>query len=146
MNADDRYTLRIERTFDATAEEVFDAWTSEEVMRRWFHAGPDWETTKAEVDLRIGGRIRVAMRDPSGSEAVGAGEYTAIERPHRLAFTWAFDDDPSNRQMIELEFTEREGRTTVVMVNSDISREDRREAQRTGWHACFDNMERALAA
>ena len=32
------YVLEIERTFDAPAEEVFDAWTSEEVLRRWFHA------------------------------------------------------------------------------------------------------------
>jgi len=35
--------VRIERTFDAPAEHVFDAWTSAEVMRRWFHCFPDWE-------------------------------------------------------------------------------------------------------
>ena len=52
------HVLRIERTFDAPAEEVFDAWTSEEVLRRWFHADPDWETPSAEVDLRVGGTVR----------------------------------------------------------------------------------------
>jgi uncharacterized protein YndB with AHSA1/START domain len=34
--------VRIERTFAASAEDVFDAWTSPEVMRRWFHPAPDW--------------------------------------------------------------------------------------------------------
>ena len=43
-------TLRIERTYQAPAEAVFDAWTSVEVIRRWWHAEHDWETTEAEVD------------------------------------------------------------------------------------------------
>jgi uncharacterized protein YndB with AHSA1/START domain len=50
------YVVRIERTFDAPAEAVFDAWTSSEVMRGWFHCAPDWETPEAEVDLRSAGR------------------------------------------------------------------------------------------
>jgi uncharacterized protein YndB with AHSA1/START domain len=44
MNRPPGYVVRIERTFDAPAEAVFDAWTRPEVMRRWWHAGPDWET------------------------------------------------------------------------------------------------------
>jgi uncharacterized protein YndB with AHSA1/START domain len=47
------YVLVIERTFDAPAEEVFEAWTSEEVLRRWFRGDPKWETPTAEVDLRV---------------------------------------------------------------------------------------------
>ena len=57
--------LRIERAFDAPAERVFEAWTSEEVLRRWLHAGPDWETPTADVDLRVGGAIRIVMRGPA---------------------------------------------------------------------------------
>jgi uncharacterized protein YndB with AHSA1/START domain len=45
--------LRIERTFDAPVERFFEAWTSEEVLRRWLHGMPDWETPTAEVDLRV---------------------------------------------------------------------------------------------
>ena len=44
MTADSGHVLRIERAFAASAEEVFDAWTSPEVMRRWFHCAHDWET------------------------------------------------------------------------------------------------------
>jgi uncharacterized protein YndB with AHSA1/START domain len=58
--------LRIQRTFDAPVERVFDAWTSEEVLRRWLRGMPGWETPTAEVDLRVGGRIRIVMRDPAG--------------------------------------------------------------------------------
>ncbi|MGA8926312.1 MAG: SRPBCC domain-containing protein, partial [Solirubrobacterales bacterium] len=94
---------------------------------------------------RVGGRVRVVMRDPDGEPVAAGGEYTLIERPHRLAFTWTFDDAPSNQQMIELEFTERDGVTTVLFVNSDIS-EARREAQDEGWRTCFDEIGRLLAS
>ena len=67
-------TLRIERTFDAPAERVFEAWTSEEVLRRWFHVYPEWDTPTAEVDLQVGGEVRVVMRDPSDGAEYGARE------------------------------------------------------------------------
>ena len=146
MTEDSAAVVRIERTFSANAEDVFDAWTSEEVIRRWFKPGRDWQEPSAEVDLRVGGTIRVVMRDPDGAAVGASGEYTLIDRPNKLAFTWTFDDDPSNQQMIELEFTEQDGATTVLFVNSNISNEERRDSQYSGWQACLDNMEIALAA
>lgn len=140
------FELRIERTFDASAEEVFDAWTNAEVLRRWFHAGPDWDTPTAEVDLRVGGKVRVAMREPDGTEHAMGGEFTLIDRPGRLAMTWTFDDWPEKQQMIELELTERDGRTTVVLINSGIDTEQHRAEQQGGWKDCLDSLERALAA
>ncbi len=139
------HVLRIERTFAASAEEVFDAWTSAEVMRRWFHAGADWETPKAEVDLRVGGTVSVVMRAPDGSESSAQGEYQVIERPHRLVMTWTFDSDPSNEQLMELSFAESEGATTVVLVNSRIASDERRESQEWGWNECLNELERALS-
>jgi uncharacterized protein YndB with AHSA1/START domain len=139
--------LRIERTFSAPAEKVFEAWTSEEVLRRWLHGMTGWETPIAEVDLRVGGRVRVVMRNRADGAEVGAtGEYTVVDPPHRLAFTWVWDHDPGNVQMIELEFSERDGATTVVMINSGIPTERQEEEQKGGWHTCFDNLERTLAS
>jgi uncharacterized protein YndB with AHSA1/START domain len=138
------HVVRIERTFAASAEDVFDAWTSPEVMRRWLHPAPDWTTPEAEVDLRVGGTIRVVMRRPDGTESRAQGEYTLIDRPHRLVMTWSFYDDLSNEQLIELCFSESEGSTTVLMLNTRISTDERRDAQDVGWRGCFDELERAL--
>jgi uncharacterized protein YndB with AHSA1/START domain len=136
--------VRIERTFTATPEDVFDAWTSAEVMRRWFHAGPDWETPVAEVDLRVGGEVRVVMQTPEGTDHGARGEYTLIDRPRRLMMRWTFDDDPANEQLIELTFSESEGATTVLMVNSGISSGERRASQDRGWRECLAELERTL--
>jgi uncharacterized protein YndB with AHSA1/START domain len=140
------YALRIERTFDARPEAVFDAWTRPEVMRRWFHCEPDWETPQVEVDLRLGGKVRVVMRRPDGTEIGASGEYILIDRPRRLEMAWTFDDDPANRQLLELSFYESAGATTVVMLNSGISTDERRNAQQYGWHGCFDELRKALGA
>jgi uncharacterized protein YndB with AHSA1/START domain len=137
--------LRIERTFDAPVERVFEAWTSEEVLRRWLHGMPGGDTPTAEVDLRVGGRIRIVMRDPSGAESGATGEYSMVDPPHRLVFTWVWDDQPDQPQLIELEFSERDGRTTVVMTNSSIPTDERWESQRRGWNVCYDNLDRVLA-
>ena len=145
MSEGSGYVVRIERTFPASAAEVFDAWTSAEVMRRWLHVAPDWETPVADVDLRVGGRVRVVMRRPDGTEAGARGEYRLIDRPRRLVMMWSFDVEPSNEQVIELTFTESEGATTVLMVNSRISTDERRDSQYAGWHGCLGELERMFA-
>jgi uncharacterized protein YndB with AHSA1/START domain len=145
VSAEHGCTLRIERTFAAPAEEVFDAWTSPEVMRRWFHCQPTWETPVAEVDLRLSGKIRVVMRRPDGTEAGAQGRFTLIDRPRRLVMTWTFDDDPSNDQLLELTFSESDGATTVLLVNSRISTDERRDGQVSGWYGCLDELDRVLA-
>jgi uncharacterized protein YndB with AHSA1/START domain len=140
------YVVRIERTFDAPAEDVFDAWTSPEVMRRWYHVGPEWETPEVEVDLRVGGKVRVVMRGPDGTEAELSGEYREIDRPHRLVMTCTFSDDSTRtEQLIELTFSEQDGSTKVMLINSGIPNDERRDAQHWGWDACLDELEGELA-
>ena len=137
-------TLRIERTFQAPAEAVFDAWTSEEVLLRWWHAGHDWETAEAEVDLRVGGAVRVVMRDPhKGAEYGGGGNYTEVEPPTRLAFTWTWDGD-TRQTLIEVDFHETDGITTVSFTHSRLWDEEAARDHTDGWGKLFDNLERTL--
>jgi uncharacterized protein YndB with AHSA1/START domain len=114
-------------------------------MQRWLHPAPDWETPEADVDLRVGGTVRVVMRRPDGTEIEARGEYTRIDRPHLLVMTWTFGDEPSNEQLMELSFTESEGSTTVRLVNTGISTDERRDAQDWGWRGCLDELDRVLA-
>jgi len=140
-------TLRIERVFQAPAERVFEAWTSEEVLRRWFHAEHGWETPEAQVDLRLGGAVRVVMRDPAaGRDIGGGGTYTEIDPPSRLAFTWTWDDDAERETLIELDFLEAEGRTTVLLTHSALADEDAVRRHEDGWSQCLANLGRALEA
>ncbi len=137
----DLTALRVERTYRAPAQAVFDAWTNPEVMRRWWHAGDaTWENTAAEADLRPGGRLRVVMRAPDGASYGGGGAYTAIEPPTLLAFTWAWDDAPSGTStQIELRFSESDGATTVVLTHAGLS-EEAVSGHSDGWQQALANL------
>ena len=87
-------SLRVERTFDASPEDVFDAWTNPEVLRRWWRPNPAWSTPVAEVDLRVGGRYRISMEDPeTGPSITAGGEYSEVSRPRRLVYSWQWEED-----------------------------------------------------
>ena len=142
----ERQTLTMERTYAASAERVFEAFTSEEVLRRWFHAGPDWETPEAQVDLRVGGEVRIVMRNPhEDARYGGGGRYTEIDPPRRLAFTWIWDDDREQvEQMIEVDFAETDGRTTVRFVHRDLWDEEAVASHEGGWGNAFENLRREV--
>jgi uncharacterized protein YndB with AHSA1/START domain len=77
---------RIRRRFSALAEDVFDAWLDPELVRQWFGPGLG-EMTRIDIDPRVGGTFCLVQRR-KGEDAPHTGEYTAVERPRRLAFTW----------------------------------------------------------
>jgi uncharacterized protein YndB with AHSA1/START domain len=144
MNA--KTTLRMRRTYEAPAQRVFDAWTSEEVLRRWFHAQPGWDTPEAEVDVRVGGALRLVMRDPEkGAEYGGGGHYTVVDPPGRLAFTWVWDYEP-HETLIEISFEEADGVTTMHFTHIGLWSAEAVRDHEQGWNNCFANLERALEA
>jgi uncharacterized protein YndB with AHSA1/START domain len=130
--------LRIERTYNAPVQRVFDAWTSEEVLSRWWRLERDWEKSDAEIDLRVGGAVRVVMHDPeTGREIGGGGLYTEVEPPSRLAFTWLWDGH-TTRTLIEIDFSESDGVTTVVFTHSDLWDEEAVRDHERDWNRMFD--------
>lgn len=140
----DSRTLRITRTFQAPVEAVFDAWTSEEMLRRWWHTEVGWETAEAEVDLCVGGVVRVVMRDPNNdAEYGGGGRYAEIDPPNRLAFTWIWDGD-TRRTLVEIDFEEIDGITTVSFAHSHLWDEEAVRRHEDGWCKLFDNLERTV--
>lgn len=135
--------LRLERTFAAPREEVFDAWTNPEVLRRWWAAGPDWDTPAAEVDLREGGRYSLSMRNPeSGDTHTVVGEYREVRPPERLVYTWAWEGESPEpgETVVTVEFGDRGGETEVVLVHEGLSSEHSRGVHEHGWNGVLENL------
>lgn len=147
MSAPDERTLRIERVFAALVTDTFDAWTTVDVLRLWWPAGPGWDTPVAEIDVRVGGRLRLVMRDLDGNEFGGDGHYRVVDRPHRLAFSWRWDSTVlgTHEQLVEVTFTDNgDSTTTVVLTNTGLTESEER-SHRDGWAASFDNLDVVLA-
>jgi uncharacterized protein YndB with AHSA1/START domain len=138
--------LHMERTFDAPPDAVFDAWTNPEVLRRWWAAAPGWSTALAEVDLRPGGRYRLAMRDSdSGDVHTVGGEYVEVEPPARLVYTWTWEGDPvemkgSENSVVTVHFRAEGAGTRVVLDHTRLADDEIVAKHEHGWNACLDNL------
>ncbi len=145
----DAATLRLQRTFAAPPEDVFDAWTNPEVLRRWWAADPSWSSPGCDVDLRVGGRYVLRMRDEQTGElhAVG-GEYREVERPRRLVYTWSWHGEggpnPGHVSLVAVEFRGEGERTTVVLEHTGLPDEASRRRHGDGWRATFDSLARRI--
>jgi uncharacterized protein YndB with AHSA1/START domain len=78
------------REFDAPRELVYKAYTTPELVKRWW-AGKKGTVTVAEIDLRVGGRWRYALVTPEGYEVGFHGEYSEIVPNERLVNTEIFE-------------------------------------------------------
>ncbi|MGH7576400.1 MAG: SRPBCC family protein [Longimicrobiales bacterium] len=119
--------ILITRVFDAPAELVFKAYTTPDLVRRWWGC----ETTEwlaCEIDLREGGRWRYVTRD-GGVEVGFHGEYREIAAPHRLVTTEMFegapDADDADAPLNIVTFEEDDGVTTMKVLVQCVSREQR---------------------
>jgi uncharacterized protein YndB with AHSA1/START domain len=83
--------LELTHRFAGPREQVFDAWTNSEVLKRWWAAGATWDTPLAEVDAREGGSYRLSMRTDEGEVHTVYGEYREVRPPERLAYTWTWE-------------------------------------------------------
>ena len=114
----DRQIL-ITREFDAPKELVWRAWTTPELVRRWWHANRG-EMTVCEMDLRVGGNWRYAMVTPDGMEVGFHGEYREIEPHERIVSTEIFEGMPEGvpeeASVNTATFTEEDGRTTLEIL------------------------------
>jgi len=118
------------REFDAPPELVFKAYTTPELVKRWW-AGKRGKVTVAEIDLRVGGRWRWVMVTPDGFEVGFHGEYREIVPDERLVTTEVYEGIPVPEGESEegalntLSLTEADGRTTLSLLVQHASQESR---------------------
>lgn len=135
-------TLVIERFFDAPRELVLDAWTKPEHLTQWW--GPnDFTLPFCELDFRVGGRYRFCMRSPEGEDHWVWGEYSEIEPPERLSFTWNREDANGNiwnSTVVRLNFLEDDGRTRFTLNQTLFDTTADRDDHNGGWTQCLERL------
>jgi uncharacterized protein YndB with AHSA1/START domain len=108
--------ILITREFNAPRHLVFKAWTTPELIRRWW-SGDRGEVTVAEVDLRVGGKWRYAMTAQGGFEVAFHGEYREIVPNERLVSTEIYEGMPDAGAAVNtLTLTEKDGRTHLTVL------------------------------
>jgi uncharacterized protein YndB with AHSA1/START domain len=116
--------ILITREFAAPRHLVYEAWTTPELVKRWWHANRG-EMTVAEIDLRVGGAWRYAMVTPDGTEVAFHGEYREIVPDERLVSTEVYEGFPDAEALDTLTLTEVDGRTILEVLVQHASKEHR---------------------
>jgi uncharacterized protein YndB with AHSA1/START domain len=116
--------ILIAREFDAPRHLVFAAYTTPELVRRWWHANRG-EMTLCEIDLRVGGKWRYVMAAFSGPEVGFHGEYHEIVPNERIVSTEVYEGAPGAEAIGTVTFTEADGRTTLTILVQHSCREHR---------------------
>ena len=125
LPADDQ--ILITREFDAPKHLVYKAYTTPELVKRWW-SGHRGSVTSAEIDLRVGGRWRYVMITNGGFDVAFHGEFRELVPDDRIVTTEVYegvpggDDDPAVNFVI---FTESGGRTSIEVLVQCPSKEVR---------------------
>jgi len=114
--------ILITREFDAPRHLVYKAWTTPELVAKWWTARRG-SARQMEIDLRVGGRWRYVMEADGGQEVAFHGEYKEIVPNERIVSTEVFEGAPlppeeleANATLNTATFTEENGRTTLTIL------------------------------
>jgi uncharacterized protein YndB with AHSA1/START domain len=116
--------ILITREFDAPKQLVYEAWTTPELVKRWW-SGKRGSMTLAEIDLRVGGMWRYVMIANGGFEVAFHGEFREIVPNERIITTEVFEGFPDGEAVDTVRFAEADGRTTLTMLVQHASKEHR---------------------
>jgi uncharacterized protein YndB with AHSA1/START domain len=139
--ADGDLTLELERTVPASREAVWKALTEPDELARWW--GPAGFTTPGiELDLRPGGAYRFAMRPPEGEPFHLSGEFTEVEPPSRLTYTFVWEPpNPDDRETLAtISLGEAGDSTKVTLVQGSFATHERLALHRDGWSESLEKL------
>lgn len=137
--------LFLKRTLKASRENVFKAWTDPVEIKKWF-SPEGFDTPIAEVDLRVGGKYRIGMKQKDKDEMnVATGVYREIRPSEKLLFTWSWEGDPNMAEtLVTLEFRDQGKGTELILTHELFPDEASRDRHNEGWISCINKLEKAL--
>ena len=130
-------TVFAEIDIDAPPERVFQAWIDPQQRLAWWGDESSYRCRTLESDLRVGGKWRTEGKNMEGKPFVVWGEYTRIDPPAALGFTWSHDwgdgsDLPPTHVLVEL--TATSSGTHVSVTHTGFTSASERNDHDKGWH------------
>jgi uncharacterized protein YndB with AHSA1/START domain len=130
--------ITVQVTVKATIEKVWKVWTSPSDILYWNNASDDWHTTKAENDLKVGGKFSYRMEAKDGSFGFDfGGTYDVVKTNEHIAYTM----DDGRTSIITFE---QKGNETTIVQTFEAENENSVELQQNGWQAIMDNFKKYI--
>jgi uncharacterized protein YndB with AHSA1/START domain len=149
----DDATLILRRVLNATPERAFQAWTAPEHIQQWMRPEPGMVVPLVTMDLRVGGKFRIQMKNPDGEYFTAVGEFREVKPPERLVYTWDWEKDGGGAQfgevegkpsLITVEFLRLGERTEFVMTHTRFATVQSRDSHAQGWSRAVESLAQFL--
>jgi uncharacterized protein YndB with AHSA1/START domain len=141
-------SLRVTQTMRADPARIYRAWTEPEQLARWWRMDqPEWEFVEAKVDVRPGGTFRLAMRGPDGKTHAAIGTYRDVEPPHRLSFSFDWEDPTHaiGETLVTVTIERLDSDSTSVTITHERFNDASRVAgHRSGWQQLLTLLDHAM--
>lgn len=129
-------TITVETLVNAPVEKVWEFWTKPEHITKWNAASDDWHTTRAENNLRIGGKFLSRMEAKDGSFGFDfEGIYTDVITHEKISYT-LLDD-----RKVTITFTQTKNGVQIIET-FEAETENTLELQKLGWQAILNNFQK----
>jgi uncharacterized protein YndB with AHSA1/START domain len=143
-------TVEIVRVFDAPRALVWQAWTDPKMLAQWF--GPRGFSSRVpELDVRVGGNLRIVMHGPDGNDYPMKGIFREVVAPERLMFSNIAIDNEGNtllEGLTTVTFAEQGGKTTMTLHTHAVGRvpiaRQMLAGMEAGWTQSVDKLEELL--
>lgn len=140
----ERPSLMIKRRLKAPPAKVFAAWTTPDLLMRWF--GPDGiENVTADCDARVGGAFRIVMRAPDGEMHEVSGVYREVDPPEKLVFSWAWRTTPERQSLVTVLIKSEGDGALLTLMHEQFADEAARDRHSQGWTGSIDRLEKLFA-
>jgi uncharacterized protein YndB with AHSA1/START domain len=136
----DQPRLTLRRVYPVAPQKVWRAWTDAKVLSHWFGPGEPDSVTSAQLDVRVGGRYRIAFIAPDGVEHVAAGVYKEVEPNRRLVFSWSRQGMPEIDSQVTIELRAVPEGTELSFVHEQFPDAAARDDHRGGWLPTFAKL------
>jgi uncharacterized protein YndB with AHSA1/START domain len=145
MEIKEKPFLALERHYPVAPEKVYKAWTDPEAIKRWWGPGGQNAVSLAELDVRVGGRLRIVFGGADGKENECAGIYKEVVPNRRLVFSWHWPrTTPERVSVVTITLAAAPGGTHLALRHEQFFDEAARDGHRRGWSAALENLEAFL--
>lgn len=136
MDKNAKTLVTVETVVNAPIETVWKKWTNPDDIVKWNNASDDWHTTRAENDLKVGGKFLSRMEAKDGSMGFDfSGTYDTIKPDELIEYT---ADD--NRK-VKISFSDADDKTKIIEV-FEAENENPIAMQQSGWQSILDNFKK----
>lgn len=149
--------LKIVRSFNASKEQVWHAWSDAEHFKKWW--GPrEFSCPDCTIDFKVGGKWLASMMDDKGNKIWATGVYKEITPYEKIVFTDCFADENGNivsseqygmkdvplEMLVTVLLNETNGKTEMTIIHKGLPEGELSKGANIGWNTSIDKMEESL--